>query len=319
MVLRRTKFGPRQSSGKCLIKDDAFARSEGLEKMETCVVFATSNRPKILSSTLRSLEFQTVQPASTILSCVTASDADLSTVGRGVKLITGERGLTKQRNAALRSLPENVSIVVFFDDDFIPHPRWIEVVEHTFRTNPDIMVVTGNVIADGINGPGYTFEQAQILIENFKPTNINWIVEPRLPYGCNMAFRRSAIKDVWFDERLVLYGWQEDRDFGARVAKQGRAVQVGAASGVHLGVKTGRGSGVRLGYSQITNPIYLHRKGTMAFTAVVDHIFRNFISNLVRALVPESYVDRPGRLRGNLLAFADVLRGRILPERAEQL
>src|SRR5580700_859640 len=180
MVLRRTKFGPRQSSGKCLIKDDAFARSEGLEKMETCVVFATSNRPKILSSTLRSLEFQTVQPASTILSCVTASDADLSTVGRGVKLITGERGLTKQRNAALRSLPENVSIVVFFDDDFIPHPRWIEVVEHTFRTNPDIMVVTGNVIADGINGPGYTFEQAQILIKNFKPTNINWIVEPRL-------------------------------------------------------------------------------------------------------------------------------------------
>jgi GT2 family glycosyltransferase len=287
--------------------------------METCVVFATSNRPQILSSTLRSLEFQTVRPASIILSCVRASDADSSALGNGVKLITGESGLTKQRNAALRNLPENVSIVVFFDDDFLPHPHWIEVVEQTFRTYPDIMVVTGNVIADGINGPGYTFEQAQDLIKNFKLTNIDWIAESHSPYGCNMAFRKSALKDIWFDERLVLYGWQEDRDFGVRVAKQGRAVKVGAALGVHLGVKTGRGSGIRLGYSQIANPIYLYRKGTMALTAVINHIFRNLTSNLIRALAPESYIDRSSRLRGNLLAIADFFRGRILPERAEQL
>jgi len=32
------------------------------------------------------------------------------------------------------------------------------------------MVITGNVIADGIKGPGYTFEQAQEFIEDFKPT-----------------------------------------------------------------------------------------------------------------------------------------------------
>lgn len=288
-------------------------------KMETCVIFATSNRPRILSSILRSLESQTVRPASIIVSCVTASDVDPSLVNDGIKLITGERGLTKQRNAALRNLPENVSTVVFFDDDFVPHPRWIEVVEKTFQTHPDIMVLTGNVIADGIKGPGYTFEQAQGFIEDFRPTNIDWIAEPHSPYGCNMAFRKSALKDIWFDERLVLYGWQEDRDFGARVAQQGRAVKVGAALGVHLGVKTGRGSGIRLGYSQIANPIYLHRKGTMAFTAVADHIFRNFVSNLVRAFAPEAHIDRLGRLRGNLLAIADVFQGRILPERAERL
>jgi GT2 family glycosyltransferase len=286
--------------------------------METCVVFATSNRPQILSNTLRSLEFQTVPPASIILSCVSPSDVDSSLLRDGVKLITGEKGLTKQRNAALRILPDNSSIVVFFDDDFVPHPRWIEVVEHTFRTYPDVMVVTGNVIADGIHGPGYTFEQAQDLIKNFKPANVDWI-ESDGPYGCNMAFRKSAIRDIWFDERLVLYGWQEDRDFGALVARKGRAIKVGAALGVHLGVKTGRQSGVRLGYSQIVNPIYLYRKGTMELAAVVDHILRNFASNLVKTLAPEPYIDRLGRLRGNLLAIADIIRGRIFPERAEQL
>jgi hypothetical protein len=28
-----------------------------------------------------------------------------------------------------------------------------------------------------------------------------------------------------FDESLVLYGWQEDRDFGAKLAKRGQLVQ----------------------------------------------------------------------------------------------
>ena len=41
---------------------------------------------------------------------------------------------------------------------------------------------------------------------------------------------------------------------------------------------------------------------------------RNIAANLVRSLWPESYVDRRGRLRGNLLAMLHVLPGRIEPE-----
>jgi glycosyltransferase involved in cell wall biosynthesis len=287
--------------------------------MPTCVVFATSNRPQILGDTISALKQQTVPPASIILSCVAEADAPPFVSTDGVTLITGERGLTKQRNLALRHLPEGTLFVAFFDDDFIPHPRWIEVIEKTFTENPDIVGITGNVIADGITGPGYTFEQARHLIESFTSTDIEWIREPCGPYGCNMAFRTAALKDIWFDERLVLYGWQEDRDFGACVSGRGRLVKVGAALGVHQGVKIGRGSGVRLGYSQIVNPIYLYRKGTMTLAAVVNHILRNVVSNSVKAIAPEPYIDRAGRLRGNFLGIADVIRGRITPERAEQL
>jgi hypothetical protein len=41
---------------------------------------------------------------------------------------------------------------------------------------------------------------------------------------------------------------------------------------------------------------------------------RNILANLVRSLWSESYIDRRGRLRGNLIAIAHVLSGRIEPE-----
>ena len=132
-----------------------------------------------------------------------------------------------------------------------------------------------------------------------------------------MAFRLSAVGDLRFDERLVLYGWLEDRDFGGAVTNRGgRLVKCTSARGVHMGVKSGRVAGDRLGYSQVVNPIYLLGKNTMTFGEVAKQISRNVTRNLVRSAKPEPFIDRRGRLRGNLRGFADVIRGRIEPERA---
>ena len=83
-----------------------------------------------------------------------------------------------------------------------------------------------------------------------------------------------------------------------------------------MGVKSGRVAGDRLGYSQVINPIYMLRKGTMTVGQVAGQLFRNIASNVVGAVRPEPFIDRRGRLRGNLRGFADVLRGRLDPERA---
>jgi hypothetical protein len=72
---------------------------------------------------------------------------------------------------------------------------------------------------------------------------------------------------------------------------------------------------VRLGYSQISNPLYLMHKGTVPASHIADNIARNFIMNHLRALAPEPFIDRRGRVRGNWLAIADVMRGRLTPER----
>jgi hypothetical protein len=94
---------------------------------------------------------------------------------------------------------------------------------------------------------------------------------------------------------------------------------VASLRGVHLGLKAGRVSGVRFGYSQVVNPIYLIRKGTVPVSFALPLILRNVAANILRSLRPEPHVDRRGRLRGNLRGFFHLLRGRVEPEHAQRL
>ena len=132
---------------------------------------------------------------------------------------------------------------MFFDDDFVADPGWLEAAARAFADAPDIVALTGDVLADDVKGPGLSFADAVAIVD--APTGLaGWdVVEPYSPYGCNMAFRVSAIEGQRFDERLVLYGWLEDRDFGSVLAKGGgRLVKIAAARGVHMGAKGGTGS-----------------------------------------------------------------------------
>ena len=188
-------------------------------------------------------------------------------------------------------------------------------------TTPSVIVATGLVLADGIGGPGLTPESGRAILMDHVPRATS--VKPEFAaYGCNMALRLAPMREngVRFDERLPLYGWQEDVDLSRRLAPFGTIVLVEAARGVHLGVKSGRGSGVRLGYSQVANPLYLSAKRAgYPLPRALSHIGRNMAMNAVRAFWPEPYVDRRGRLVGNLLALRDLATGRMAPERILEL
>ncbi len=282
------------------------------------VVVATIGRPDVVTRTVRHLlDSQSLQPDSVILSCASEADAG-ELVGDGrIRIVTGPAGLPRQRNRGLAAVPAGTELVVFFDDDFVAAPTWLAAVAGVFRDEAGLAGLTGLVLADGIKGPGIGFDEALAIVETGAAPGATRWTEPYSPYGCNMAFRAGAIRSMRFDERLVLYGWLEDRDFGARVRREGwRLARTSEACGVHMGVKGGRVRGERLGYSQVVNPLYMLRKGTMTMAQVADHVFRNMASNLALAARPEPYVDRRGRLRGNLWALRDILRGRVEPERA---
>ena len=134
-------------------------------------------------------------------------------------------------------------------------------------------------------------------------------------YGCNMVLRTAAIGSDRFDEQLPLYGWQEDVDFAARIARRGPLRSTNAFTGVHRGAKGGRTSGVRFGYSQVANIIYLCGKRTMGWRFGLNLLGRNILANHVRMFWPEPWADRRGRACGNWLAFADLMRGRLHPTR----
>ena len=287
------------------------------------VVLASTGRRDSLAKWLECVGRQTVAPSRIILSVV--SPADLPEGGSekaGVEALTGPKGLPAQRNTALRHLDGDADVIAFFDDDYVPSRFCIEQMARFFQANPDVAGVNGHLIDDGINTAGIDVKDAERLVADYDAAHV-----PRLDvlceleglYGCNMAYRASATQGIWFDERLKLYGWQEDIDFAAQVGQRGKIVKTNAFAGVHLGVKGARTSGVRLGYSQVVNPIYLNRKGTMGTRFAARILVRNLIANHIRVLRPEPWVDRMGRARGNWLGLFDVLRGRLTPERIEVL
>jgi hypothetical protein len=108
-------------------------------------------------------------------------------------------------------------------------------------------------------------------------------------------------------------------DFAARVSRHGPVCATNAFAGVHRGAKGGRTSGVRLGYSQVANVLYLCRKRSFGWSFGLRLMARNILANHVRLLWSEPWVDRPGRTRGNWLALADLLRGRLHPHRVVEL
>lgn len=310
-----------------LERSEAFGSDEEAPRPDAAaakiyVGIATRGRPSVLCSVVDHLGSQTMRPEAIVVSCTAASDVGPLVDDPRVTVLIGPAGLARQRNAILDHLPADADTVVFFDDDFVAHPDWIAAAHRVFHLDERTACVTGHVVADGIKGPGLDFEKARTLLAAHTPDVSEGGVDMRdySPYGCNMAFRLSAIRGRRFDERLVLYGWLEDRDFGGALARDGwDLLKISGARGVHMGVKSGRVVGRRLGYSQIANPIYMHRKGTMALSDVADHLFRNVVANVMGSFRPEPFVDRRGRLWGNMIAVSDVLRGRVAPERAGAL
>ncbi|MCP3726220.1 glycosyltransferase [Paraburkholderia sp. CNPSo 3272] len=291
------------------------------EEPRICLIFATRGRAEILKHVVAFVDLQTVRPDLIIVSCVTDEDVGDLAVQPGLVVLKGKPGLTAQRNHALNHVPDDVDVVIFLDDDFLMHGAWISEVLKALDRDPAIACVTGTVIADGIHGPGYSFEEGRTMVTRIGELPEALVVTPTGgPYGCNMAFRASSIAGLRFDERLVLYGWQEDRDFGGQIWNRGGlVVRINTALGVHLGIKRGRVSGCKLGYSQVINPLYLVKKKTMPLRPALDHVVRNVASNIVRSVAPEPWIDRRGRLIGNLIGLWDFLRGRLTPERPETL
>lgn len=291
--------------------------------MNVAVILATKGRPDVIGALVANLRQQTSSPEALIVSACDPKDiAGVNEAYPGAQTLFGPAGLPHQRNTALNAMPKSIDIVVFFDDDFIPSRFWIERVRAIFAEHENIAGVTGHVLADGGKTAGIPWAEGLEIVERADRAAADpasGFAEDYSPFGCNMAFRRSAIGDLRFDERLVLYGWQEDRDFGARIGRHGRLVWTDAVWGVHLGTKGGRVPGRKLGYSQIVNPWYLVRKGTMTPSSAINLATRNVIANSVRSLCPEPYIDRAGRLRGNLLGLWDIVSGRWRPERATEL
>ncbi|MDR3508842.1 MAG: glycosyltransferase [Caulobacteraceae bacterium] len=283
------------------------------------VGFATAGRRELLTETVKELGRQTRPPDEILICPATPDDVDETAIRAlatcPVKILHGPRGLPAQRNMILAAT--EADLLVFFDDDFFMAPTWLEQAERLLQERADVLMLTGEVIADGAPNQGYDAETARSLLAADRPPTDTAPIRKYNAYGCNMAFKMAPVRaaNLRFDEALPLYGWLEDVDFSrALVARGGLILRTPLCRGVHLGTKGGRTSGLRYGYSQIANPLHLARKGTMTPWRAAWQMAQNLGANWTKVLKPEPWVDRRGRVKGNFIGLMDLLRGRLRPQ-----
>jgi glycosyltransferase involved in cell wall biosynthesis/GT2 family glycosyltransferase len=286
--------------------------------MRLAVAIATRGRGDMLVHLLNRLKLQTRAPDIVCVSGVEESDVTAARTATGLplRIAFGPGGLTAQRNTAVRDVLDDADAIVFFDDDFLPARSWLERAEQILSRHPRVVGIDGHTLADGADGAGIAIAAAERLLDaaDSSVDARDCKAEPTGSlYGCNMAFRASVFKRLAFDEQLPLYGWLEDHDFSCRARALGPLVSSAALRGVHLGLKSGKTSGVKFGISQMINPIHLWRKGATSGTDAARLLLSPLVSNLFKAVSPEPYVDRRGRLRGNLMGLGYLLTGRADP------
>lgn len=194
------------------------------------VIICSVGRPQTVAELVPHLLAQT-RPADRVLFVVTKPrdlEGDPAAAFAGTttqaEVVIAEKGLTRQRNAGLDRV-HDCGIVVFYDDDFVPSRFALAGIEAAFALWPLVNGMTGRLIADGINGVGFSDAEAAELVaqDDDRPRTPPAILRSGLEglYGCNMAYRMAAVGETRFDPELPLYGWQEDIDFAARLAGGG--------------------------------------------------------------------------------------------------
>jgi GT2 family glycosyltransferase len=283
------------------------------------VIVATKGRAHVLPVLLERLARQTVAPSVVYLSACEGSDlCDPAPFDLPVRTLFGPPGSCGQRNRAMIADAGKADVFAFFDDDYMPANTWLEQALTIFGHAPEIVGVTGRVLADGAGGAGIETADADVLVADWEalpPVDpVASLADVPFLYGCNMAVRAPLASELKFDENLPLYGWMEDRDLTARARAHGRCVASDGLAGVHLGAKSGKSSGTRLGMSQVLNACYLRRKGTLSSAELIGQVGRNVLANVAGSLRGDGPVDRRGRLRGNAVALGLLLRGRGNPQ-----
>ena len=114
---------------------------------------ATRGRCAILAETLREVRAQTRRPDRIVICHTVAQDVAGLEHLPGTEFVASPPGLPLQRNAILDRLGD-CDIVLFLDDDFLMSPRYVAATLAAMQGDPTIVVATGDIIADGIKGPG---------------------------------------------------------------------------------------------------------------------------------------------------------------------
>ena len=290
--------------------------------MKIATIICTLNRPAVLHDSVLSVVRQSLAPEQIVIASPESKHVLSETLAiPQVEFVLAPVGASKQRNAGLVRVAPEIDLIAFLDDDIELSRTYFAEMARLFDDHPEVIVASGRMLQDGGRGARIGREEAMRFCAEYDQTSAAG--EPvsfrtvDSGYGCNMVIRNRDAGRYRFDEGLPLYSWLEDRDFSHRCTR-GKCppVELKNSVAVHLGWRSGRVSGVRLGFSTVVNPVYLMRKaGTFSFAHIVVHYWlRCLAGNVLGILTRDKDYDRWGLLKGNLLGYCHLLSGKCDPE-----
>ena len=275
--------------------------------MLVSVIICTYRRPGYLEALLQHLNAQTYRDVEVLVidgcpegaersklsALAAASDID-------VKVISSEKGLTRQRNVGLKAAKGD--LICLLDDDVTFDPDFIQKMVDVFE-HPEMQNLGGLSGYDVLNYPQQINRRWRLrrlfrTIPSLRPGDIDRLgssvpvsfLEPfsgckpvGFFYGFCMVFRVAAIRGMSFDEVLPTYGG-EDRDFSFRVSKRWRLMICGDLhlrhfqavqsrdSGVHRTYQTGFGAGRTFAKHKTRILDYLDLTWTMVCEFMIDFL-----------------------------------------------
>lgn len=164
--------------------------------------------------------------------------------------------LLKARNIGIKKATGD--IVYFFDDDVILEPDFLQIMNKTFKDNPNYKGGMGTLI--GIPEQSFKerirnlFRSFFLLQYDYSSGKFQKSGFPRHPYGtkefkkvevlggCIMAYRKEIFKEFNFDENLKGNVTMEDVDFSRRVSYKYKLFYNPYAKLEHRHAPSGRGN-----------------------------------------------------------------------------
>ena len=113
--------------------------------MKIAAIICTVNRPSVLHDTVLSITRQSVVPAQILIASPESRHVLSETLAiPGIEFVLAPIGASKQRNAGLGRIVQDIDLVAFLDDDDVWPADKLEWQVEALRSNPRDQVIGGS-------------------------------------------------------------------------------------------------------------------------------------------------------------------------------
>ena len=290
------------------------------QKEKIGIIIPTKDRPDDLIRALKSIAGQEYHPDRVVV--VDGGTAPIKDIVDNFRDFKAEYlrifppSLTVQRNAGIRHLIKDVTLIAFFDDDIVLEEGCLWNMMKFWEDAPaEVGGASFNLVNEMYKTP--TFFERLFLVNTDKPNKIlqsgfqgkvsfvNKTVPADWLVGCAMVYRTKMFNEFIFDEWFSGYSRYEDVDFSYRVGKKYKMYVVADAKVLHLNRLEDPGFSFKLGKMEYTNRLYFVRKNPeLSLPLCHWALFGIFVNNIIRGVLD---MDRRYLYRAKG-AFAGFLR-----------